>query len=178
VKVLDWLLNRSATCDQLREECSLAERQAALLLEENLQLGDINAQTMMREAVLDAANRELAAERDGVMRELWMERLRNDELRERIRLTDANVRCCFAAMGVQQKETRAWCDRLIKDMAKERQRRIEAEADRDMARRQCQESVEELANARFQIGEWKQEAALRGVRIAELETLTTKGLTP
>lgn len=176
---LSWLLDRSATCDRLKEACSMYERHGNCLLDELLAerrvMGDINAQGMMREAVLDAELRELASERDGVMRELWMERRRNDELRQRIALTDANVKCCFERMALQQQETLAWCHRLIKDMGKEKARRSAAEADRDRARRQCQESAEELANARFEIGQWKQEAALRGQRIAELETLTKKG---
>ena len=132
---LAWLFDRSATCERLKDACSMYERQGNCLLdrltEERRVMGDINAQGMMREAALDAEVRELAAERDGVMRELWMERRRNDELRERFALTDANVKCCFAAMGVQAGALTATVDRLRQELTDERTaRREEVAAER------------------------------------------------
>lgn len=127
--IADWLFDRSASCAALRGELSLCERLAAIRSEEltaaRLGLkwsGEARGKVSRERAALQA-------ERDGLIRELFMERLRNEDLRERMGLTDANAKVCFARLEKQQQEVRAWCERLIKEVAKEKQRRIEAEAE-------------------------------------------------
>lgn len=73
-KVADWLFDRSQSCAALRAECALLERQVVCLADGQEALleviGELNGQLVAAEA-----------ERDGLGRELVMERMRVDELK-------------------------------------------------------------------------------------------------
>lgn len=138
-KFLDWLFDRKRTC----ADCSLYERQVECLHD------GIMEERRAKWAAQEGAERaeSLQAECDGLMRELWLERRRVDELKQRLALTDANVRCCFAAMALQagnahaeiarlwkemneaQRAHRDELERLQRELEAERQRRIEAQAE-------------------------------------------------
>jgi chromosome segregation ATPase len=89
MRILDWLFNRSASCAELREECSLYERQANALREE-LEDARAGCEELAEEcAGMTALGEDLLAivdhltrERDALARELWMERRRNEDLRK------------------------------------------------------------------------------------------------
>lgn len=177
-RILDWLFDRGASCADLREECSLLERQAECLHEAFME--ERGEKWSAREAAEENAAaaqvqaqmcEEARGERDAALRELWMERRRNAEMRE-----DSGPRYEALANLWRIAQEASWGTSVR--LAEAQQRRKDAEAERDRARRQCEESGEALANALFQVEEWRREAALRGERIAELETLTKKGATP
>lgn len=87
MKFLDWLFDRKRTC----ADCSLYERQANALRDEleasreacvALAAGFKEQERLGEDLV--AVVSSLIQERDGLMRELWLERWRNDELKERL----------------------------------------------------------------------------------------------
>lgn len=87
MKFLEWLFNRRRTC----EDCSLYERQANALrdeLEESreacIALGaGFQEQEQLGEDLLAVSN-SLIQERDGLIRELWLERSRTADLRRQL----------------------------------------------------------------------------------------------
>lgn len=93
-RFLKWLFTPGASCADLREECSLAERQVNVLREELAASQEacvalaegFQVQEQLGEDLLAIAG-HLTKERDGLIRELWLERRRNDELREHLAQT-------------------------------------------------------------------------------------------
>lgn len=95
---LNWLFDRRCSCDELRERVSLAERSERLLVDlvhaERAERIRCKEEAEMFEQLGDdliACVSHLQHECDGLMRELWMERQRNQELRAELEKVTAEA---------------------------------------------------------------------------------------
>lgn len=126
MKFFGWLFDRKRSC----ADCSLYERQAVCAQDAIVELS-------RRQAVVMDENDRLAAaegERDGLVRELIMEGMRRREMSEDFRGKYGRLSCQYGALLRQVMPLKAV-------VGEERQRRIVAEAELAVCRRQLTEAV-------------------------------------
>lgn len=135
MNVIDFLVNRSRRVAELRSCLRRADSAVAELYGQVMDERRAKWKAREEAALLREAAAVPCKKCEHRQRELAMERQSTAELRDRIRLTDANVRCCHAAMQEQLAAAHSEVGRLWGEinaandaLAAERQRRIEVEA--------------------------------------------------
>ena len=141
MRMSDWLCDRRRTC----ADCSLYERQVDVLVDLVRQERDDRIAARLACEEMEG----VAAERDGALRELHMERMRMDELREDFRARYLTLAERAAATFEMNGRLCAARDGLRRELSDERQRRIEEVAGM-VARAEVAERGVELLRTRLE----------------------------